>query len=269
MPDFRYPQTETVSDAVLHERRGAGLWLTLNRPDKLNGLSPEILAGLLRGLDEAETDPEVRALVIAAEGRAFCAGADLAYIQKLHAEDGSALSLLHEVSALFERLERSPVPIIGVVRGLAGGGGLELLLCCDIVLLGEAARLGDSHANYGLLPGGGATARLPRAIGAQRAKQLMFSGDFLGAAGAFALGLGNEVVEDPETRAADLVESFARKSPLGLARMKQLVGDALEAPVPVGVRAELAMVALHETSFDQQEGIAAFNEKRRPRFEGR
>lgn len=261
----------TSAEAVLQDRRGAGLWLTLNRPERLNGLSPEIIDGLLGGLDEAERDPDVRALVIAANGRAFCAGADLEHIKGLQAREGTALPLLREVSAMFDRFERSPVPIVGVCAGLAAGGGFELLQVCDLVLMGDGARLADAHANFGLIPGGGSTARLARLIGPQRAKQLIFTGEFLTARRAWELGFGNEVVPDDQliARAEALVATLAQKSGLMIGRCKALVGDALAAPVPVGVRAELLAVELHEHSFDQREGVAAFNEKRAPRFEGR
>ncbi|WP_354701584.1 Crotonyl-CoA hydratase [Paraconexibacter sp. AEG42_29] len=263
--------TAQQTDAVLHEQRGAGLWLTLNRPSNLNGLSPEILDGLLTGITRAEQDPAIRAVVITHAGRAFCAGADLAHIQALQEREGTALPFLEEVGVAFARIEASPVPVIAAVAGIAAGGGLELLLCCDIVLLAEGARAGDAHATYGLLPGGGSSARLPRAIGRQRAKQLLFTGDLLPARELFALGFGNEVLPDDAlpARAQALVESLAQKSPLALARVKRLADDGLEQTLAVAVRSELTAVALHEHSFDQQEGAAAFHAKRRPAFEGR
>jgi enoyl-CoA hydratase len=263
--------TSTATDAVLHERRKAGLWLTLNRPERFNGLSPEILDGLRAGLDTVESDPDLRAVVVTSAGRAFCAGADLRHMQRLQAEQGTVIPMLHEVAELFDRIERSPVPVIAAVPGLAAGGGLELLLCCDLVVLAQSATIADAHANYGLLPGGGATVRLARLIGHQRAKQLMFTGEFVTAAQAYAFGIGNEVADDDQlvARTEALVDSIAAKSPLGLARMKQLIDDGLTTPIAVGVRAELTAVALHEGSHDQREGVAAFNEKRVPRFEGR
>lgn len=265
--------TATSTDAVIADAHGPALRLTLNRPESLNGLSPEILDGLHAGMDRAEAEDDVRVLVIAGAGRAFCAGADLKHAQRLHELGGDAQQrFLRDIGATFDRLERLAAPTIGAVDGIACGGGLELLLVCDFVVATERARIGDAHANYGLLPGGGGSVRLPKRIGLSRAKRLMFSGDLLPAAELADTDLLTEVVADGDALDAAVdahVASFADKSPLGLARMKQLAHDALESPTPVALRAELAMGAAHELSHDQREGLKAFHAKRTPVFEGR
>jgi enoyl-CoA hydratase/carnithine racemase len=145
------------------------------------------------------------------------------------------------------------------------------VLCCDLVIAAQSARLGDAHANYGLLPGGGASVRLPRKIGPTRAKYLLFTGDFVPASELVASGLVNLVVPDGELETAvmDLAAKLASRSPLGLRRMKQLVNDALEQPIATGLRLELLASALHQHSHDMNEGLAAFQEKRPPAFDGR
>lgn len=260
-----------ADDAVVQEVRGAGLWLTLNRPETLNGLSPPILEGILAGIDRAERDPAIRVLVLTSRGRAFCAGADLKHAASLQVDHGTVLPFIHDIGVVLDRMTHTGLPIVAAVPGIAAAGGLELLLCCDLVLLAAGARIGDAHANYGLLPGGGATARLPRVLGPQRAKHVMFTGDLLPASQAFELGLGTAVVDDGdlESHTEEIVASLAAKSPLVLAEMKRLIDDGLDATVPTAIRAELAAVALHERSYDQGEGLSAFNEKRRPVFEGR
>ena len=255
-------------ETILFEVRGGAAWITLNRPAALNAISPTVIRELDQALDRAQAAPGLRAVVLGARGRAFCAGADLKALRDA-GEDNAAF--LDSVLAVMNRLERFPLPVIAAVNGMALAGGLELLLCCDLVVAAESAKIGDAHANYGLLPGGGGSVRLPRKIGPTRAKYLMYTGEFVPAADLVAAGLVNEVVPDAELGAAveRLVGKIATKSPLGLRRMKGLVDDGLDQPSEVALRAEILVGELHARSFDMQEGLAAFNEKRRPRFEGR
>jgi enoyl-CoA hydratase/carnithine racemase len=172
---------------------------------------------------------------------------------------------------MMTRLERFPRPVIAAVNGLAMAGGLELLLCCDLVIAARSAKLGDAHANFGLLPGGGSSVRLPRKIGPTRAKYLLFTGESVPAEELVAAGLVNEVVEDADLMAATrrLVAKLAVKSPLVLRRMKALVDDGLEQPSAQALRLELLASEVHAQSADLKEGLAAFVEKRQPRFTGR
>jgi enoyl-CoA hydratase len=257
--------------SVTLERRGAALWARLNRPGALNGLTPEVADGLDAALDVAAADPEVRALVVAGTGRAFCAGADLKYLQSVEDDPGAHIAFLRRVGESFDRLEAFGKPVIAAVNGVAVAGGLELLLCCDLVVASEDARIGDAHANYGLLPGAGSSVRLARRIGITRAKHLLFTGAMVSATEMRSAGLVNDVVpaEQLEEAVAELVAALATKSPLGLARVKQLANDALESPAAVGLRAELIASELHRHSHDMTEGLAAFAEKRVPRFSGR
>jgi len=258
----------TDGPAVVVERRGGALWLRLNRPERLNGISPEILAGLESGLDLAEQDPAIRAVVITSTGTAFCAGADLTHVRRVVDESGGHQDFLREAGRTLNRIEAFPLPVIAAVQGLALAGGLELLLCTDIVVAAESARIGDAHANYGLLPGGGGSIRLPRRIGPARARYLLFTGDSVPARDFLDSDLVHAVV--PE---ADLVETvdaivakIARKSRSGLRRMKELVADSADVPQAVGLRMELQQSAAHEQSPDFAEGLAAFFAKRSPRF---
>ncbi|MEJ2864768.1 enoyl-CoA hydratase/isomerase family protein [Actinomycetospora flava] len=264
------------SEAVLRERRGAALWLTLNRPDVLNGLDQDVLDGLSAGLDAAEADPDVRAVVVAAAGRAFCAGADLAYARALADADpppGAASAtnaFLHRVRTVLDRLEAFPRPVIAAVNGLAVGGGLELVLVCDVAIAARSARLGDGHAVYGQVPGGGASARLVRRLGLATAKHLMFTGTLFPAERFRGTDLLVDVVDDDDLVGAvdELVAVVAARSPLGLAAMKHLANAAVDTPQAVALTRELEVAALHERSADWREGIAAFAEKRTPVFPG-
>jgi enoyl-CoA hydratase len=247
-------------------------WITLNRPTALNALIPAVLKGIDSALDEVEKHPEVCAVVVTGAGRAFSAGADLKFIRESSGGNPRALQdFLQNVYTTFNRLEHFPRPVIAAVNGLALAGGIELVLCCDLVLAAESAKIGDAHANFGLIPGGGSSARLPRKIGPTRAKYLMYTGEFLPARELLAMGLVNEVVPDGELTAAveRLVAKLANKSPLGLARMKYLVDDGLNQPEDTALRLELAVFDLHTASEDMQEGLAAFEQKRTPQFKGR
>ncbi|MCG5076174.1 enoyl-CoA hydratase/isomerase family protein [Paraburkholderia tagetis] len=257
---------------VITEVRNGAMWITLNRPEAMNAISPEVVAGVDRALDEALSRDDARVVVLTGAGRAFCAGADLKFVRgETTSGESNSARFLGALLALLNRLERFPRPVIAAVNGLALAGGLELVLCCDLVLAAQSARFGDAHANFGLLPGGGGSVRLPRKIGAARAKYLMFTGEFVSAAAMESAGLVNQVVEDGLLAGAvdQLVAKIAVKSPLGVSRMKALVNDGLEQPVEVALRQELVMVALHERSEDLAEGLAAFQEKRAPRFTGR
>lgn len=260
--------TVTDGPAVVVERRGSALWLRLNRPERMNGISPEILAGLEAGLDRAEQDPGVRAVVITSTGPAFCAGADLTHVRTLVEESGGHQAFLREAGRVLCRIEDFPMPVVAAVQGLALAGGLELLLCTDLVVAAESARIGDGHANYGLLPGGGGSIRLPRRVGPARARYLLFTGDALPARDLLDTDLITVVAPDDELGDAvdRIVAKIARKSPSGLRRMKELVADGMEVPQAVGLRMELQQSAAHEQSPDFSEGLAAFFGKRSPRF---
>ncbi len=257
---------------LLYERRGAAVWITLNRPDAMNALDPATLADLSRVLDAAEAEEGLRALVLTGSGRAFCAGADLKFVNGVLAEGvGPEMrAFLDDFMRVLNRLETFPLPVVAAVNGLALAGGLELVLCCDLVIAAESARLGDAHANFGLIPGGGGSVRLPRKIGPTRAKFLLYTGDFLPAAELVEAGLVNQVVPDDQLQAATaaLVEKMAGKSPLSLRRMKALVRDGLEQPLESALRLELLQFENHGASHDVREGLAAFNEKRAPQYTG-
>ncbi|WP_018334377.1 enoyl-CoA hydratase/isomerase family protein [Actinomycetospora chiangmaiensis] len=261
---------------VLVERRGAALRLRLNRPRALNSLTPEMIDELDRGLDTAADDPSIRVVVVGAVGRAFCAGADLAGVLARTTDDdrtgghASELGFLVRVGEVFDRIERFDKPVLAAVGGTAVAGGLELVLACDLVVATRSASFGDAHANYGILPGGGGSVRLPRRVGAARARHLMLTGVTLPAERFVATDLLTELVEDAELDATveALVTRIAATSPLTTTVMKHLVADAAETPSSIGLRREQQALATHTHSQDYREGLAAFAGKRAPRFVG-
>ena len=242
--------------------------ITLNRPAQLNAISPELLEDLDRACALVEGDAGIRAVTLTAAGRTFCAGADLRAVRELSPDPvrwSAFMGLWHRV---FDRIEALPVPVIAGVHGLALAGGLELVLVADLVVVDEAARLGDQHANFGLVAGGGGSQRLPRLIGARRAKELMLLGGWLTAGDALAWGLVNRVV--PAGTVAAAVEEMAAGLAVGSVSanrtVKTLVNRALDCDLADGLELERRLVAEHMRSADAAEGLRAFAEKRKPIF---
>jgi enoyl-CoA hydratase/carnithine racemase len=253
------------------ENKGPALWIVLNRPDALNALHPEMIAGINGALESVHDMPHLRAVVLSGRGRAFSAGADLKYNQSVADLPGGNTAFVRAVSELTIRLEEFDLPVIGALNGLAVAGGLELALGCDLIVAAAGAKLGDMHANYALFPGGGASVRLARRIGAPLAKKLMFFGTSISAEEAQAIGLVDAVVPDDkliETVDA-MVAKLADKSPLVLRRIKAAVNQGLEVPLRHALRWERDLNELHSHSSDRTEGLNAFKEKRPPRFTGR
>lgn len=261
---------ETTSNAQeLHHWQANGvLWLKLNRPQALNSLTLSLVDALTVSIKDAQCNADVRVIVLTGEGRAFCAGADLKDPARSRPESGA--EFVQAIGALTELIEGSGKPVIAAINGIAVAGGMELVLACDVVIAAESARLGDAHSNYALFPGGGATARLPRKIGLNNAKLVMFTGDLQPASDWKTFGLISQVVADDRLMeaASALAAKLATKSPLVLSRMKQALNDALDHPLSVGLRYERALSNLHHFSADRVEGLAAFKEKRAPQFTG-
>ena len=249
------------TEQVVYERRGAAAWLVLNRPEVLNSLTPELVAGLRAGVRRAEADPEVRCIVVTGAGRGFCVGTDLAAARGDYGPFDLRTFLGSIRDGLLE-IEASPLPVIAAVNGVACAGGIELILACDLVVAAEEARIGDAHANFGLIPGGGCSVRLVERVGAVRAKQLFFSGDLLPAATLKEWGLVNEVAPAAglEEAVGQLVAMLASRSPLATARMKLLAGQARELPRREALDREIDLVIEHESSADMAEGLSAFVE---------
>ncbi|WP_308435686.1 enoyl-CoA hydratase/isomerase family protein [Streptomyces phaeofaciens] len=255
----------TTDDHVTH--------LTLNRPEALNALAPGQRDELIGLLAAASADPDVRAVVLTGTGRGFCAGADLrggAPAGERVAGD-VARTLRLGAQRLVAAVLDCEKPVIAAVNGTAAGLGAHLALACDLVLAAESARFIEVFVRRGLVPDGGGAYLLPRLIGPQRAKELMFFGDALTAADAERLGLVNRVVPDddlPKT-AREWAARLAAGPTRALALTKQLVNASLDTDRTTAFAAEAAAQEINMTTADAHEGVTSFVERRGAAFRGR
>ena len=250
---------------VRFERDGSVARVVLDRPAQLNAISPELLDDLDAACAAVEADTTVGAVALTGSGRAFCAGADLRVVQELAPDPDRWRVFMDLWHRVFDRIERLPVPVVAGVHGLALAGGLELTLVCDLVVADEEARLGDQHVNFALVAGGGGSQRLPRLIGARRAKELMLLGGWIDARQALAWGLVNRVAPAgtvAETTLA-LAQEVAAKSKAANRTAKLLVDRGLDLDLRTGLKLEKRVVAEHMRGDDAQAGLRAFAERRR------
>ncbi len=257
-------------ETIIYEQRGPVAWITLNRPDDLNAVNLRMLEELYDALSAVQADASLRVLVLTGSGRAFCAGADLkALAAGLDVAPGEP-NFSDRTLATLSLLRNMPKPVIAAINGLAIAGGLELAMCCDILVGASSAKLGDGHAAFGVFPGGGGAAVLPRKIGLSRAKQLLFSGDLVDAAKMEAWGLLNEVVAEEELQSTvtALAARMATRSGLVLRRMKAVANRSVDQSQEAALRDELLECQQHTRSYDFHEGLAAYSEKRTPVFRG-
>lgn len=280
MPASPLEHPEKSRDSlILHATDNAVSWITLNRPEAMNAITPDQRERLIHLLAGASTDPAVRAVVITATGRGFCAGADLRGTASGTGPPGGGERVAGDVARTIrlgaQRLVAAVLdcekPVIAAVNGTAAGIGAHLALACDLVLAAEEARFIEVFVRRGLVPDGGGAYLLPRIIGPHRAKELMFFGDAVSAADAERLGLVNRVVpaQDLQKTAREWAERLAAGPTRTLALTKQLVNASLDTDRSTAFTAEASAQEINMTTADAQEGVASFVERRTPRFEGR
>ncbi len=262
-----------MSEVMRFELKGQVALLTLDRPEKLNALSNELLAAIVDALDRVELDTAVRAVVVTGAGRAFSAGADITAFRR-HMEAGPAEAVAHFMRPghrMTRRVESFPKPIIAAVNGLAFGGGCELIESTHIALAADTATFSKAEIHIGIIPTFGGTQRLPRNVGRKAATELILSGRVFDAPEAARLGLINRVVpaSDLLSTALGLASELASKPPLTLAAALAAIHRGMDASIDDGLAIEEAAFARIVPTHDAREGVAAFLEKRRPSFLGR
>jgi 2-(1,2-epoxy-1,2-dihydrophenyl)acetyl-CoA isomerase len=258
-----------MAETILRESAGGVLMLTLNRPDALNAFNVEMKEALYQALKDAARDANVRVIVLTGAGRAFSAGQDLKERRAPGATDlGTELrSRYNPIVLAMRRLEK---PIIGAINGVAAGAGLSVALACDIRLAAQSASFIEVFGRVGLVPDTGSTWFLPRLVGPARAAEMIFTTDPVDAATAERFGLVNRVVPDDQllAEANALATRLAQAAPRALGLAKRALNRALESGLEDTLEYEAQLQSIAGRSTDYREGVAAFVEKRPPRFTG-
>ncbi|MGW7414445.1 enoyl-CoA hydratase/isomerase family protein [Streptomyces sp. NPDC054863] len=276
-PEASTNPSPSVESLILHATDNGVSWITLNRPEAMNAVTWDQRERIISLLADASADPGVRAVVITATGKGFCAGADLrGGAPKAPAPSPArvpgdvARTIRLGAQRLITAVLDCEKPVIAAVNGTAAGIGAHLALACDLVIAAEQAAFIEVFVRRGLVPDGGGAYLLPRLIGPQRAKELMFFGDALPALEAERLGLVNRVVplSELEKTARAWAERLAAGPTRALALTKQLVNASLDSDRSTALSAEAAAQEINMTTSDANEGVASFVERRTPRYRG-
>lgn len=255
---------------LLYEKKDNIGIVTLNRPDKRNALNSTVYKELYDVFEAIEEDPEVRVVILTGSGdRAFCAGSDIAEMQNMGPiEIQKFMVTIRKTSDFIYTLTK---PTIAAVNGYALGGGCELSMCCDLRIASDKARFGQPEITLGLIPGASGTQRLPRLIGAAKAKEMIFTGDLIDAATALNLGLVNKVVP-PEKLMEEVLALAAKLAGMSgpvLAMAKMAINTGLDTDIASGLNMEAKCNALCFATYDRKEGMDAFIEKRKAVFKNK
>jgi enoyl-CoA hydratase len=255
---------------LLYEKKDGIGTVTINRPEALNALNSTVYNELYEVFEAIEKDDEVRAVILRGSGeKAFAAGSDVAEMSNMNTlEIQKFMATIRKAS---DRVSSLSKPTIAAISGYALGGGNELAMCCDLRISSEKARFGQPEINLGLIPGAGGTQRLPRLIGAAKAKEMIFLGDMIDAATALNLGLVNKVVppEKLMEEALAWAAKLAAKSAPVLAMAKLAINTGLNTDINSGLDMEARCDALCFATEDQKEGMKAFLEKRKAAFKNK
>jgi enoyl-CoA hydratase/carnithine racemase len=256
-----------AGEQIAEERHGAVSVLRIDRPDARNALSPDVMEALGSALERLDQDPGTSAIVLAGSDEVFAAGADIRALRDRSFGD----ALFHPTAVFWKRMSGCRTPLIAAVSGYALGGGCELALACDMIVASDTAQFGQPEITLGIIPGGGGTQRLARALGRQRAMELVLTGRRFSAEEALDWGIVNRIAKRGAwlNEAIDLGRLVASAPPLAAKLAKQAVLAAEETSLAAGLEQERRLYELAMATEDRVEGMTAFLEKRKPRFEGR
>jgi len=258
----------TTSDILLVERPAdAVIVLRLNRPDVRNALNLDIRIRLADEVTRAAADPTVRCVIITGSDTVFAAGADI----KAMAEADPIEIMARNQQKYWRTIMDCPKPVIAAIEGYALGGGLELALCADIIVAGDSAKLGLPEVKLGILAGGGGTQKLTRLVGSKRAMLLLLTGRMFGATEALAMGVISDVAPAGQAlkRALEIATEIAAQPPIAVMQIKEIVNAGINAPLDAALMLERKALLLQFATQDQKEGMRAFLEKRKPKYEGK
>lgn len=255
-----------VKNLVIEKDKGI-CTVKLNSPQTLNLLNVIMLDELEYAFDQISNDNEVSVVVLTGEGKAFVAGADIAYMSNLSPSEAKKFS--EDGSRLFRKIETMNKVVIAAVNGFALGGGCELAMACDIRIASEKAKFGQPEVGLGIIPGFSGTQRLARLVGLGRAKELMFTGLHINADEAYRIGLVNKITDKDSLmeEAYKMAEKIVSNSGVAVRYAKEAVNMGIETDIDTGIAYESNIFGLCFASKDQKEGMTAFLEKRKPEFE--
>jgi enoyl-CoA hydratase len=255
---------------IRYEKDGAVATITIDRPKVLNALNDETVMELHDCVDGIAGDGEVRCVILTGEGeKSFVAGADIGELAECDVVSGKATC--DKGQDLFFKIENLAQPVIAAVNGFALGGGCEIAMACDIRLASEKAKIGQPEVSLGIIPGYGGTQRLAKIVGPGKARQLIYTGDHIGAEEAYRIGLVDEVYPPEELmpKAKEMAQKIASKGPLAIKAAKEAINTGLYVNLQAGCELEGTLFAGICASADKEEGTKAFLEKRKPDFKGK
>jgi enoyl-CoA hydratase/carnithine racemase len=251
-------------------RRNNVVYATMQQTQRLNSITESLLTDFDALISIVENDPLIKALVIRGSGRAFSVGLDQHLLDKAFNDSTYFSSVLERLAGILLRIEELDAPVVAAVNGLARAGGFELILCCDVVIVANSAKVGDAHTTFGVVPGGGSSFRLPRIVGVMRAKEIFFSGRWMNADELVALGLAIVSVPDESLDAAveDCLGWLTDKSRACLGTVKRQMRLTATAPAAEAIEIERAVFLDYVTprDSDAQEGFRAYREGRSPHW---
>jgi enoyl-CoA hydratase len=255
-------------ETILTSKEGNLGIITLNRPQAMNALSNTLVTELIAALSEFEKDDGVRCLIMTGSERAFSAGADIKEMNEMTAVQ---MAMTGHFFPLWDKVGHYPKPIVGALSGYVLGGGLELAMSLDVLIASETTLLGQPEIDIGVMPGGGGTQRLTRAVGKSKAMEMILTGKRIGAEEARTLGLVSRVVpkEAYLEEAKKVASEIASKSPVAVRMAKMAVNKAFEMGLTQGIDFERELFYLLFASEDKDEGMRAFVEKRKAEFKGK
>ena len=282
--------TITTGDPLITvQKEDSIVVITIDNPP-MNVLCTPLLEELDKALDEISADKDLRAMILTGNGRAFVAGADIKEMSEMDIEGAKRFATIGQ--SVLNKMEALSIPVIAAVNGFALGGGTEIAMACDIRIASTAAKFGQPEVSLGLIPGFGGTQRLPRLIGPGKAKELIYTGDMIGAEEALSIGLVQQVVEGykvdengekvknekgkPISDNAPVLEAsmkmagkIASKGPIAITNSKRSINEGLNMPLREGLKLEAGMFTELFSTHDREEGLSAFVEKRKAEFKGK
>ncbi len=244
--------------------------ITFNRPESLNSLHPLLIEQTVTALKQAENDNAIRVIVLTGEGKAFCSGGDIQYMDQLTSVMDKR-SYIYSAGEVVDTIMNLKKPVIAMVNGVAAGAGFNIALACDIIFTSEKAKFAQSFSKVGLVPDAGGTYNLPRIVGLHKAKELMFLADLISADEALSLGIINYVVGHEELKDATykFAERLSQSAPIAVSFIKSALNSSLESNLKTVLEKEVSNQTICLQTEDCKEGLNAFKEKRAPKFTGK